>query len=299
MPTKLITEYNNFYSINVEDGNKKVLNNFKRHHKGSSIRKLRFWDNLLFSAAKTIKVTDLNTLQVTRKLDNDKAKIYSLLVADNYLVCAGDDEGNFKAWDYRVDRPIHMSLCKCEGFISDLDIDSTRRIVVASSGEGTLTAFNLGARKMEEPQSELFDSGFQCVRFAEEKHKVVVGSEDGVLNIFNQNQWGNISDRFPVKQNKTGECSIDCMEMFGEENFLVMGCSDGSLQAVSLFPNKALNVISKFNAGVESCDVHQINKQVVATSEDNVKVFSYEIIKSERKVKRLKKGKGFFDDLDS
>ena len=122
----------------------------------------------MLSAAKTIKVTDLNTQKVTRKIDNDKKKIYSLLVADDYLVCAGDDEGNFKVWDYRVDRPIHLSLRECDGYISDLDIDSSQRLVVASSGEGTLTAFNLRARRMEEPQSELFDAGFQCVRFAEE-----------------------------------------------------------------------------------------------------------------------------------
>ena len=253
----------------------------------------------MLSAAKTIKVTDLNTEKVIRKIDNDKKKIYSLLVADAYLVCAGDDEGNFKVWDYRVDRPVHLSLRECDGYISDLDIDSHGRTVVASSGEGTLTAFNIRARKMEEPQSELFDAGFQCVRFLEEKHKVVVGTEDGVLNIFNNKEWGNISDRFPVKQNNKGHNSIDCMEMLGEENLLVMGTSDGALQAVSLFPNKPLNILCDHLAGVESLDVNQITKQVVATSQNNIKLVSYEIIKSEKKAKKLKKGSNFFEGLEN
>lgn len=256
----------------------------------------------MFSAAKSIKITDLNEEKVVRKIDNHK-KIYSLLVADDYLVCAGDDEGNFKVWDYRVDRPVHLSLRECDSFISDLDIDSEKRLVVASSGEGTLTAFNIRARKMEQPQSELFDSGFQCVRFVEEKNKVIVGSEDGVINIFNNKQWGNISDRFPVKQNNSGLSSIDCMEMLDEDGFLVMGSSDGTLQAVSLFPHKMQDVFVQTDDGIESLDVNQITKQVVATSQATVKLFSYQIDKSEDNTKNNNKRKkqkvGFFDDLET
>ena len=251
----------------------------------------------MFSASRSIKITDLNNEKVIRKIDNH-AKIYSLLVVDNYFICAGDDKGNFKVWDYRVDRPVYLSLHECDEFISDLDIDSNRRVVVASSGEGTLTAFNIRSRKMEKPQSELFDSGLQCVRFVEKKNKVVVGCEDGVINIFNNGQWGNISDRFPVKQNNSGLCSIDCIEMLDEENILVIGCSDGTLQATSLFPHKPMNIFTKYDESVESLDVNQLTKQVVATSQGNVKIFSYNIDRSEKNENHKRQNvSGFFSEL--
>lgn len=295
------------------------------------MRKLRFSEDgtLLFSAAKTVKVTDLTTSKVVRKIEDTekgskKKKIYSLLIADEYLLCVGDDEGGFTVWDYRTERPAHLRLSVCEGYLSDLDIDSARKIVVASSGEGTLTAFNLRAKRMEEPQSELFDAGFQTVRYLEEKGKVVVGAEDGALNLFNIGGWGNISDRFPVKKSsgagKNAEAvSIDCMEVLesGEgvdENLLVVGASDGTLQAVSLFPNKARNVLlstSSKNAaasssssttlgeGIECVDVHQVAHRVVATTGATVKLLSYEVIRSAASVKRLKKGASFFDGLEA
>ena len=141
----------------------------------------------MFSISKSIKITDVQTQKMIRKISNGKKKIYSLLVADDYLVCIGDDDGDFKCWDYRMERPIHMSLNECDNYISDLDIDSNKQLVFATSGEGTLSAFNIRARRLEPPQSELFDAGFQTVRYLEEKNKVIVGCEDGVINIFNNN----------------------------------------------------------------------------------------------------------------
>jgi len=250
----------------------------KNHHKGSPVRKIRFASNeLLVSAAKTIKLMDLNTGKVIRKIDNSGAKIYSLLVIDNYLLCCGDDDGNFKVWDYRLDRGIYMQLKECDQYISDLDVSDSKRLVVASSGDGTLSAFNIRAKRMETPQSELFDAGFQSVRFMENKNKVIVGAEDGALNIFNMNEWGNISDRFPIRGNTTrgqGFCSIDNIELINDET-IVVGSSDGKLRAVSILPNKVLCDICTNVSSVESLDVNQITKQVVSTNDNVMKLFSY------------------------
>lgn len=287
--------------MEFEEKDFKIKHEFKRHHKGSSIRKLRFHNDYLLTAAKVVKVTDMKEQKVVRKLEADGVKkIYSMLVVDDYLVCAGDDSGRFLLWDYRVERPIHMNEHKCEDYISDLDIDNRAKIVVASSGEGTLTAFDVRSRKMKEPQSELFDSGFTCVRYLEEKDKVITATEDGVMNIFNINGWGNISDRFPVKQNNTGECSIDNMELLDdEEGVFVIGCSDGKLETVSLFPHKVRNCITHEPSGIETLDVNQITKRIVATYDNKVKIFGYEIVQEASKIKKLRKSQSFFADLES
>ena len=97
----------------------------------------------MVTASKTIKLFDLNAEKFVRTINNNNSKIFSLLVIDHYLLCCGNDDGRFRVWDYRVDRGTAMDLKECDDYISDLDIDSNKRIVVASSGEGTLTAFNI------------------------------------------------------------------------------------------------------------------------------------------------------------
>lgn len=253
----------------------------------------------MLTTAKTIKVIDLETKQLIRKIDNNNVKIYSLLVIDDYLLCIGDDNGYFKVWDYRSDRPVHLELLQCEEYISDLDIDNNSRLVLATSGEGTLTAFNIRARRMEEPQSELFESSFNCVRFVSEKNKIAVGSEDGVINIFNHNEWGNISDRYPIKENSVGLCSIDRLECLDEDNMIfIMGCSDGSLDTFSLFPHKKLQTFTTMLSGVESLDVNQITKKIVSTADNIVQLFSYDVCVSEQKCKKFKP-ESFFAQLET
>ena len=269
----------------------------RRHHKGSPVRKIRFASNeLIVSAAKTIKLLDLNTGQVIRKIDNNSGqKIYSLLVIDNYLLCSGDDCGHFKIWDYRVDRGVYMENTECDDYISDMDVNDSKRTVVASSGDGTLSAFNVRAKRMEH-QSELFDAGFQSIRFMEDKGKVVVGAEDGAINIFNVNEWGNISDRFPIRGNTTrgqGFCSIDAIELINDET-LVVGSSDGKLRAVSILPNKVIAEITNCVSGIESLDVNQISKEFVATNDNVLQLFSFnEITKTDKKDNKS----DFFDGL--
>lgn len=283
----------------------KSIFKLEKYHRGNPIRKIRFQNNLMFSVSKSIKITDLNNQKLVRKISNGQTKIYALAIIDDYLVGIGDDLGNFKAWDYRVERPIYMSLRECETYISDLDVDSNKQIVVASSGEGTLSAFNIRAKRMEFPQSELFDSGFQCVRFAHEKNKVIVGAEDGVLNIFNKNEWGNISDRYPVKSNQN-ETSIECLELLDDEkNCFAIGSFDGTVEIISLFPHQNLCTLINDRSSIESIHVNMEKKKIVSVSDNRIHLFSYDIYDDDdrhgRKSKSQKKSRddrgSFFADL--
>jgi hypothetical protein len=53
-----------------------------------------------------------------------------------------------------------------------------------------------------------------------------VGTGEGVLNIFNQNEWGNISDRFPGHPS-----SIDALVPLNS-NIVLTGCFDGNIRSV-------------------------------------------------------------------
>lgn len=61
-----------------------------------------------------------------------------------------------QVWDTRT-RACTMELKECEEFISDMAIDKNHKLLLATSGEGTLTVFNIRQKKLL-LQSELFDS---------------------------------------------------------------------------------------------------------------------------------------------
>ena len=56
---------------------------------------------------------------------------------------------------------------------------------------------------------------------------MVCGSGEGVLNIFNWGEWGNLSDRFPGHP-----MSIDCLLPISQDK-VVTGSMDGVIRSVS------------------------------------------------------------------
>ena len=52
-----------------------------------------------------------------------------------------------------------MEIHECEEFISDMCIDSRERVLLATSGDGTLSAYDIRHHKLK-VKSETFDSEF-------------------------------------------------------------------------------------------------------------------------------------------
>lgn len=162
----------------------------------------------------------------------------------NNIICAGDDDGSVFVWDTRTpDQPVFSSN-DCEQYISDIDGKfEARRLIVCTSGEGTLTAYDLRANKMIEPQSELFEAGFQCVKMVELNKKVVIGGEDGAIYVFNHNEWAHTSGKFAISDDlrNRGKCSIDAIEMIPDGSIFLAACSDGRMRSLTLWPHEILS----------------------------------------------------------
>ena len=251
-----------------------TLFTLRKHHKGSPIRRVCFSDDsLMFTAAKTVKVHDLDTGKTIRKIETPSsgARIYSLCVVDRYLVAAGDDAGTFRLWDYRVDRGSAMEAKDFEDYISDLDVETGKRLVLASSGDGTVAAFNVRAKRLEPPQSEVFEAGFNCIRSLDSRGKVIAGSDDGVVSIFNSNELGNISDRFPVDSS----ISIERLQLVSGSR-VAAGCSDGTTRLLSILPNKVEQILFAHETPVESVAVQSSSGTLASLDSNVLKVAHFE-----------------------
>ncbi|KAK3099283.1 hypothetical protein FSP39_002018 [Pinctada imbricata] len=266
------------------------------HHK-KACRAIRFSGdgNQLYTASKdkSIQTVDLNTGAVKTKISKaHSAPIYSLLETGDNFVATGDDDGHLKVWDMRTNSAI-MEMKESEEFISDMAIDDQRKILLATSGDGTLTAFNIRKKRME-LQSELFDSEFLSLSLVKHKQKVICGSGEGVLNIFNWGEWGNISDRFPGHP-----MSVDCMIPI-TDSIVCTGSSDGIVRAVNILPNRFLGVVGEHeDFPVENLSLSHDHLYIASCSHDqtikfwNIDEIKEEKVNTKKKAKRTNKPKAF------
>ncbi|XP_074641045.1 WD repeat-containing protein 55-like [Tubulanus polymorphus] len=281
-------------------------------HHSKSCRSLRFSDDgeKLYTASKdkSIQIIDMGNGKTIKKMKkaHDSA-IFCMEIIDDFKFATGDDDGNVKLWDIRQPEAI-MAVKENEEFISALHIDKDKKILLAASGEGTLTAFNIRRKRME-LQSELFDSEFLSLSVVKKQNKVLCGDGEGVMNIFNWGEWGNISDRFPGHP-----LSIDCMIAISDD-IVCTGSMDGVIRAVHILPNRFLGVVGEHNDfPVENLSLSHDEKLLASCAHDgkikfwNVEDVKTEIVDTKKKAKKNTKTKSlntssaaknsdFFSDL--
>lgn len=238
----------------------------------------------MVTIAKTVKVHDLESNQTSNILKRDDGKqssLYSVMPFGHNIVSAGDDDGSIFVWDTRAPEEPIFSSYDCSQYISDIDGKfETRKLLVCTSGEGTLTAYDLRAKKMIEPQSELFETGFQCLKLLDANKKVVVGGEDGAIYVFNHNEWAHTSGKFAISDDarNRGKCCIDCLDVIPDSSVFLAGCSDGRIRSFTLWPHNSMGdkIVCK-RKSVESIHVSPREgvKKVVVSGENYIDLMEY------------------------
>lgn len=291
----------------VSNEKKRLVSFYKLHKK--SIRKIAFShndSNIVFSASKdkSIKLFDLKHETDVLNLEKAHEKpINTFTVIDHWLVASGDDDGCVKIWDYRRKKAV-MESNDCQDYISDFAVSKDGKILLATSGEGTLSAFHTKKKKLE-LQSELMDSELLCVTFMKAGAKVVCGTGEGVLDIFNNDEWGNISDRFPGHPS-----SIDCLCPLND-NIVLTGCFDGNIRACHVLPNRFMGIIGNHeNFPIIKLALSPDRKTLASIAHDeyirfwNIDGLDSKVIQASSKSdskklknKKIGKNENFFSDL--
>eukprot|EP00611_Tribonema_gayanum_P004370 TRINITY_DN13541_c0_g1_i3.p1 TRINITY_DN13541_c0_g1~~TRINITY_DN13541_c0_g1_i3.p1 ORF type:complete len:339 (+),score=59.64 TRINITY_DN13541_c0_g1_i3:66-1019(+) len=175
-----------------------------KHHSGS-VRSVAYTadGSVLFtgSADKSVAALDpTGAVKWHRKGAHDAAVNRIFPVGDSvHLVASGDDAGGVKLWDARAAataKPV-MAVAVNTDFISDMACDRAAAFLLATSGDATLSVFDLRANKLagrsDDQEDELLSvqstyglAGAQGrqegrVRHAERRHRAVVVGHVGRL----------------------------------------------------------------------------------------------------------------------
>ncbi|KAJ2489699.1 WD domain repeat-containing protein 55 [Coemansia sp. RSA 2050] len=164
---------------------------------------------------------------------HDKA-INIVKYVNEQIVATGDESGGVKLWDIRQNRPA-FTFKEHVDYISDMVFNTDKRHLLATSGDGCLSVYDVRKSKPFHV-SENQDDELLSVAIMRGGKKVVVGETDGVLGIFTYGQFDDVTDRFPGHPQ-----SIDSICKLTED-MCVTGSSDGLLRIVQLFPHRLVGV---------------------------------------------------------
>ncbi|KAI7821139.1 WD40-repeat-containing domain protein [Kickxella alabastrina] len=217
------------YSV---DGNERVIRQ-KVHKK--SCRSVGFSadGSLLYTASKdrSWQVMDVETGTQNMNIEAAHDKPLNLIkYVNEQVIATGDDAGGLKLWDVRQNKPA-FSYNEHVDYISDMVFNADKRHLLATSGDGCLSVYDVRKAKPFHVSANQ-DDELLSIALLRGGKKVVVGETDGVLGIFTYGQFGDVSDRFPGHPQ-----SIDTICKLTED-LCVTGSSDGLLRIVQLFPHK-------------------------------------------------------------
>ena len=178
----------------------------------------------------------------------------------------GDDDGHVRLWDVRT-RARVATFRVHEDFVADMHVHRGRSALLTASGDGTLAHLDLRTQtvvaRSDAQEDELlcgaslwFSTSHirlgisdriplahdprvcghlaETVTLVKGGSKVVCGSQEGVLSIFDLADIQDISDRFPGHP-----ASVDTLVAVTEDMVLT-GSSDGVIRVISILPNKML-----------------------------------------------------------
>ena len=205
----------------------------------SSCRSLSFSPNkdILFtgSSDKSLSAISLSTEKVLLTCKNAMEHPINIIKATSNFIISGDDSGSIKLFDMNSQKEV-MNYKEHSDYISDFEFIEDKKVLLATSGDGLLSIYDI--RKSDKPLavSENQDEELLSVNVLKHGKKVIVGATSGTMSIFSWGHFLDSTDRFP------GVGAIESVAKV-DEDFLLTGSEDGKIRLVSIQPNHVLSIV--------------------------------------------------------
>jgi len=192
---------------------------------------------------KTMKIIDTNTGEITRtfhQVHKNPPNCFSMV--DENLIATGDEDGTLKVWDLRrSESDAVFSDRKFEDMeINSIVVDNDGRMIHALS-QGSIATYNARQRKFV-VQSAEDDEQFDniCGATMKNNKKLVVGTDEGIIHIYNRGEFAAPSDSFVASSG----ASIDSIAKVNDD-ILFAACDDGYVRAMSILPNRMMSKVGR------------------------------------------------------
>ena len=204
-----------------------------------------------------MSITHVDTGKLlSRSTKTDTKPINALQVLSETMIATGGETGRLKLWDTRLLRatttepkPV-MEWREHMDYISDIQYVPHKKTLFATSADGFMSLYDIRAPSASTTKGQKTRKGYRVlaksdqqedellsVTFVKNFKKVIVGSGEGILNIFTWGQWKDSTDRMPGHPS-----SVETLLKI-DESTIATGSSDGIIRVIGILPNKLLGVI--------------------------------------------------------
>ena len=213
---------------------------------------------------------------------NELSSITKVLFIDDNVFTTGNSNGCVELYDIRTNKRIHSFKEQTEE-ISDIAYDSEYKsnYLLSSCIDGTLGVFDMKKMKLY-ALSDCIEDEINCMQIVKGGERVVCGTGEGNVVIFNWDWFGDFKDR--IVGHPLGVLSMDKYT----DNVLITGCEDGGVRVCTVYPKGVRGVICgekeekgkyKGFGDVNCVKVSDDKKVIVCVSDVNmIKVFNVESV---------------------
>jgi len=188
--------------------------------------------------------------------------VNSMALYDGKMLITGDDEGFVSVWDARSGMKKIWSLEEHGDFVSEICCVENKKTVLVTSGDGTLSTYDVRKGKVE-AMSDPLDDELLCVLPVKNDTRVVCGASSGALEIFEWGWFGLPCDRFLDHSE-----SVDTLCVL-DTSTICTGSSDGQVRIVSLYPNSLEGTVGEHDGPVECVRVSPHSGHIISCGHDN------------------------------
>jgi len=182
---------------------------------------------------------------------------------DGKILVTGDDDGFVRGWDPRAGMKRTFSLEEHGDFVSDICCVEAQKTVLVTSGDGTLTTYDVRKGKAL-LMSDTLDDDLLSVVSIKDNTRVVCGSASGALEIFEWGMFGRPEERYLGHPESVDTiCAVD-------EATICTGSSDGLIRIVSIQPNHLAGALGEHDGAIECVRVSAHTDRVYSCGHDNL-----------------------------
>jgi len=256
---------------------------------------------LTASKDKSVVITE-NGQFCCRIQKTHKAPLSALIHIENTVFATGDDNGVVKVWDIKSQsqtalKPV-MSFEVQLDTITEFALDEFKGCLIATSNDGTLTAYDLRKVGGEvQDRSNSFEEDLSSLALLKSGNKVAVGSITGRLHLFSRELLQVSDDR--ISGHPESVESIAKMD----EDTIITGCEDGLIRAIGVHPNKILSTPYRMGEGqsIQRVAISGDKGLGGVISENTISFFDLRSVRDRdkltHKVHKEKESDPFFDNL--
>ena len=208
----------------------------------SSVFAINHSDNLTIAGLSNGEAVLMNNSKIAHRYQvretDEEISVSKVQFINQNLFATGDNEGKVSIFDIRTKKNIISLKEQVEEITQLAHCEEHEHFLLSSSIDGSLAVYDLRKHSLY-ALSDCIEEEINCMQIMKGGNKVVCGTGEGNIAIFNWDWFGDYKDR--IVGNQYGVLSMDKYS----ENIIMTGSEDGGIRVCTIYPQGVRGIIGE------------------------------------------------------